>query len=291
MTVGQIHQSLSGYYDVKTQSKVYRTRARGNFRKKNQTPLVGDWVEFKVSDQTEGYILKIMKRKNRLVRPPVANVDFAIIVTAAKEPDFSTNLLDRQLVMLEKNLIRPILYFSKIDLLNSAELSKLKIIAAAYKPYYNCILSLDPKPEEFLGTVENQLGVVMGQTGAGKSTLLNRLKPGLDLKTGEISKALSRGKHTTRKTSLFSLLNNLIADTPGFSSFELADITKEKLGSFFPEFRDRSMECRFRSCLHLNEPGCAVKEAVEKSLILKSRYLNYMQFQKEISAQKPKYRK
>lgn len=291
VVAGQIRQSLSGYYDIEVDGLIYRTRARGNFRKKNQTPLVGDWVEFKADSQTEGYILKIAARKNRLVRPPVANVDFAIVVTAVKEPVLSTNLLDRQLVMLEKNKITPLLYFSKIDLLNTAEKHKLTKLIAAYAVYYKCFMSPAPAPTELFAGLAGQLGVVMGQTGAGKSTLLNDLKPELELETGVVSKALSRGKHTTRKTALFPLAGTLIADTPGFSSFDLLDVTKEQLGGFFPELRAYSATCKFRSCLHLNEPGCAVKAAVAAGEILESRYLNYVQFQKDISSQKSKYRK
>ncbi|KRN88586.1 ribosome small subunit-dependent GTPase A [Ligilactobacillus ceti] len=294
MVKGQIRQSLSGYYDIFADGKEYRTRARGNFRKKKTTPLVGDWVEFKAENQQEGYVLEVYPRKNELIRPPVANVDIGIVVTACKEPKFSTNLLDRQLIMLETNNIKPVLYFSKADLLTPEELTKLQSIVAYYSQYYPCYVPL-PENEsevlaEMLGALHQQVIVIMGQTGAGKSTFLNKVKPELNLETGEISKALSRGRHTTRKVTLLPIGDNLIADTPGFSSFEILDITKEELPLMYPDFVKVQDECKFRGCLHVKEPKCAVKNAVKSGTILDSRYENYLQFHEMIINQKPKYK-
>ena len=295
MTKGQIRQSLSGYYDIFSEGKTYRTRARGNFRKKGQTPLVGDYVEFKADNENEGYVLKILERKNQLVRPPVANVDCAIVVTACIEPDFSSNLLDRQLVMLSENEIVPILYFSKADLMDETTKERMLPVFDYYSKYYRTVVSEKNMADEelvsaLLGEAGNVL-VVMGQTGAGTSTLLNRLDPKLKLETGEISKALSRGRHTTRKVSLMDVKGHLIADTPGFSSFELREIEKERLSSLFEDFNEYSPQCRFRGCLHLNEPDCAVKAAVLEGKILESRYENYKLFQKMIQEQKPRYKR
>ena len=295
MTKGQIRQSLSGCYDIFSEGKTYRTRARGNFRKKGQTPLVGDYVEFKADNENEGYVLKILERKNQLVRPPVANVDCAIVVTACIEPDFSSNLLDRQLVMLSENEIVPILYFSKADLMDETTKERMLPVFDYYSKYYRTVVSEKNMADEelvsaLLGAAGNVL-VVMGQTGAGKSTLLNRLDPKLKLETGEISKALSRGRHTTRKVSLMDVKGHLIADTPGFSSFELREIEKESLSSLFEDFNEYSPQCRFRGCLHLNEPDCAVKAAVLEGKILESRYENYKLFQKMIQEQKPRYKR
>ena len=286
MAKGQIRQSLSGYYDIFSEGKTYRTRARGNFRKKGQTPLVGDYVEFKADNENEGYVLKILERKNQLVRPPVANVDCAIVVTACIEPDFSSNLLDRQLVMLSENEIVPILYFSKADLMDETTKERMLPVFDYYSKYYRTVVSeKNMADEELVSALLEEAGnvlVVMGQTGAGKSTLLNRLDPKLKLETGEISKALSRGRHTTRKVSLMDVKGHLIADTPGFSSFELREIEKERLSSLFEDFNEYSPQCRFRGCLHLNEPDCAVKAAVLEGKILESRYENYKLFQKMI---------
>jgi len=292
---GQIRQSLSGYYDIFSEGKTYRTRARGNFRKKGQTPLVGDYVEFKADNENEGYVLKILERKNHLVRPPVANVDCAIVVTACIEPDFSSNLLDRQLVMLSENEIVPILYFSKADLMDETTKERMLPVFDYYSKYYRTVVSeKNMADEELVSALLEEAGnvlVVMGQTGAGKSTLLNRLDPKLKLETGEISKALSRGRHTTRKVSLMDVKGHLIADTPGFSSFELREIEKERLSSLFEDFNEYSPQCRFRGCLHLNEPDCAVKAAVLEGKILESRYENYKLFQKMIQEQKPRYKR
>lgn len=295
MAKGQIRQSLSGYYDIFSEGKTYRTRARGNFRKKGQTPLVGDYVEFKADNENEGYVLKILERKNHLVRPPVANVDCAIVVTACVEPDFSSNLLDRQLVMLSENEIVPILYFSKADLMDETTKERMLPVFDYYSKYYRTVVSeKNMADEELVSALLEEAGnvlVVMGQTGAGKSTLLNRLDPKLKLETGEISKALSRGRHTTRKVSLMDVKGHLIADTPGFSSFELREIEKERLSSLFEDFNEYSPQCRFRGCLHLNEPDCAVKAAVLEGKILESRYENYKLFQKMIQEQKPRYKR
>ncbi|MGO4953716.1 ribosome small subunit-dependent GTPase A [Ligilactobacillus ruminis] len=295
MAKGQIRQSLSGYYDIFSEGKTYRTRARGNFRKKGQTPLVGDYVEFKADNENEGYVLKILERKNQLVRPPVANVDCAIVVTACIEPDFSSNLLDRQLVMLSENEIVPILYFSKANLMDETTKERMLPVFDYYSKYYRTVVSeKNMADEELVSALLEEAGnvlVVMGQTGAGKSTLLNRLDPKLKLETGEISKALSRGRHTTRKVSLMDVKGHLIADTPGFSSFELREIEKERLSSLFEDFNEYSPQCRFRGCLHLNEPDCAVKAAVLEGKILESRYENYKLFQKMIQEQKPRYKR
>ena len=287
---GQIRQSLSGYYDVAAEDgNEYRTRARGVFRKNKQSPLVGDNVEFKI-EHGDGYLLRIEPRKNQLVRPPVANIDAAIVVSACVEPDFSSNLLDRQLVMLEAKNIQPLLYFSKADLMNNAQQEQLTPIIQYYQHYYPTENNQTANAaEKLLTNQDGALLVVMGQTGAGKSTLLNSLSPELNLETGEISRALSRGKHTTRKVTLIPIGNNLIADTPGFSSFDLLDITKEELPNYFPDFVEYRDQCKYRGCLHVNAPHCAVKEAVAERKILQSRYDNYLQFHQMILQQKPKY--
>ncbi|MCI1975335.1 MAG: ribosome small subunit-dependent GTPase A [Limosilactobacillus sp.] len=291
MKQGIIQQSLSGFYDILSDGEIYRTRARGNFRAKRIKPIVGDRVEF-----ADGYLLRVLPRKNELVRPPVANVDTAVVVTAVKEPVFSANLLDRQLIALEAQRITPIIYFSKTDLLTNDEYLELKEVADNYREIgYQVFFSQKAFADEQLthlkSLLQGQIVTMMGQTGAGKSTLLNHLAPELDLATGEISTALKRGRHTTRKVSLLNVAGAWIADTPGFSSYETFEMTVEELPNFFPEMKKISGECKFRGCLHLKEPKCAVKDAVKNGIIMKSRYDNYVQFHNLIADQKPDYSK
>ena len=289
MQEGIIQQSLSGFYDIISDGQLYRTRGRGNFRKKGIKPLVGDHVEFE-----DGYLLAIEPRKNQLVRPLVANVDDAVVVTAATQPTFSSNLLDRQLIALELQKVEPILFFSKVDLLNEDEFKHLKSVADGYRKigysvYFNAQPFNKTDLQNLLDQLKGKVVTMMGQTGAGKSTLLNHLSPELDLPTGAISQALKRGRHTTRKVTLLNVDDALIADTPGFSSYEDFTMTKEQLPQLFPEMRAIAPECKFRGCLHLKEPGCAVKTAVEHGKIMQTRYDNYVQFQELIKSQKPKY--
>ncbi|GEL14331.1 ribosome small subunit-dependent GTPase A [Pediococcus cellicola] len=294
MQRGQIIQSLSGFYDVNSEGKTYRTRARGNFRKQKISPLVGDWVEFERQETGEGYILKIASRKNQLVRPPLANIDQAVVVTACVQPDFSTNLLDRQLVTLEEKHIRPIIYFTKGDLTPVTKRAALTQVAEDYRKigyevYLDWQAFLPSSIAALKADFSEQLTIFMGQTGAGKSTLLNQIDSNLKLQTGDVSQALNRGKHTTRKVTLFSIGNGLVADTPGFSSYTVFEMQLKELKNLFPEIEKTGINCRFRECLHINEPNCAVKAAVEAGHIRQSRYDNYVQFFNLIKAQKPDY--
>lgn len=294
---GQIHQLLAGFYDVQTaDGQLYRTRARGNFRKRKVSPMVGDFVEFSAEASSDGYILSIDDRRNALVRPPVSNIDQAVVVTAATEPTFSSNLLDRQLVALESQHIHSIIYFTKTDLLTADQREHFAPLIAGYKAIgYDVFFSQQAFSDTDLNRLrdcfKDRLTVFMGQTGAGKSTLLNHLSPDLDLATGEISQVLNRGKHTTRKVGLLSVGGGLVADTPGFSSYEDFKMDVRELGQYFPELQALSPSCRFRGCQHINEPGCAVKAAVDAGEVMKSRYENYLQFHQLIADQKPRYDK
>lgn len=294
---GRISQSLSGYYDiVALDGKTYRTRARGNLRHTKQKPVVGDKVAFTVGDDADhlGYLLRILPRQNVLQRPPVANVDLAVVVTAVKEPDLQLNLLDRQLLSLAQQDIQPIIYLAKTDLLTGDEWAALQPIIAGYEAIgYPVIAPEQPFAPTALAALQghfaDKLVVVTGQTGAGKSTLLNHLAPTLALATNAISSALNRGKHTTRRVNLYPLAGGLVADTPGFSAVDLDTIDKYQLPQLFPEFAALADQCRFRGCLHLQEPGCAVKAAVAAGTIMVSRYADYEQFQAEAAARKPRY--
>ncbi|API89264.1 ribosome small subunit-dependent GTPase A [Marinilactibacillus sp. 15R] len=300
MQKGQITKALSGFYYVTDDSNmIYQTRARGVFRKQKITPLVGDYVEFESGSKEEGVIQNLLERKNELVRPQVANVDIGIIIMSAADPKFSNQLLDRFLVMLESKHIKPVIFITKMDLLSTDESMEIKKYQKDYNAIgYQMILieKTDKDKKEQLETLfseqfKNNLIVFMGQSGAGKSTLLNVLNPELELKTGETSQSLGRGKHTTRHVELVPLLDSLIADTPGFSLLAFDEIEQESLSEYFPEMWSLRSDCRFSGCLHLNEPGCAVKKAVLEGEIPEYRYNNYQLFLEEIKKRKPRYRK
>lgn len=283
---GRIIKSLAGFYYVEADGQVYQTRARGNFRKKGQTPYVGDFVDFSAEDNSEGYILNIHERKNSLVRPPIVNIDQAVVIMSAREPDFNANLLDRFLVLLEQKTIEPIIYISKLDLVDDlAQLDRFKAI------YENIGYAFLYRLEELLPYLENKVTVFMGQTGVGKSTLLNKIAPDLALETGNISDSLGRGRHTTRAVSFYNVNGGKIADTPGFSSLDYEVKEAELLNDCFPELADVSQGCKFRTCTHTHEPNCAVKLALETGLVSQIRYDNYLQFLSEIEQTREVYKK
>lgn len=283
---GRIIKALAGFYYVESDGQVYQTRARGNFRKKGQTPYVGDWVEFTAEENSEGYILSIAPRKNSLVRPPIVNIDQAVVIMSAKEPDFNSNLLDRFLVLLEYKKIHPIIYISKTDLLENGD------EPADFQQVYRAIgYDFVTSKEELLPLLTGKVTVFMGQTGVGKSTLLNKIAPDLQLETGEISDSLGRGRHTTRAVSFYNLNGGKIADTPGFSSLDYEVSTAEELNQAFPEIDEVSKDCKFRTCTHTHEPACAVKPAVEAGEIATFRFENYLQFLSEIENRRETYKK
>ncbi|MBA2796359.1 ribosome small subunit-dependent GTPase A [Streptococcus porcinus] len=283
---GRIIKSLAGFYYVESEGRVYQTRARGNFRKKGQVPYVGDFVDFTAENNSEGYILAIHERKNELVRPPIVNIDQAVVIMSAKEPDFNSNLLDRFLVLLENKSIRPIVYISKLDLLQ--DLTAIEDARRHYEQVgYNFAMSLD----QLLPHLREKVTVFMGQTGVGKSTLLNKISPELGLETAAISGSLGRGRHTTRAVSFYNVNGGKIADTPGFSNLDYAIDNGEDLSEAFPEIRHFSHNCKFRSCSHRHEPQCAVIAAVKAGRIWQRRYDNYLQFLSEIENRRETFKK
>ncbi|WP_017471841.1 ribosome small subunit-dependent GTPase A [Amphibacillus jilinensis] len=293
MPEGQIIKALSGFYYVSSQGTTYQCRARGLFRKQKQTPLVGDFVVFEAENLTDGYVTALLPRKNQLIRPPVANVDQALITVSAKEPEFSTVLLDRFLVLVEFNQIEPIILITKIDLLTKEEASYLNMFVENYRRlgYQVKLLSDEPDQnfQEMQTTLSNRTSVIAGQSGVGKSSLLNRLNSDLSIKTAEISTSLGRGKHTTRHVELVEVNNGLVADTPGFSSLDFEQLSREDLPLCFPEFDHYRSQCKFRGCMHIEEPKCAVKTALEQGEIAEYRYQHYLQFEQEIQSRKPRY--
>lgn len=294
MPNGQIRKALSGYYYVYDEGKLLQCRGRGVFRKRGEQPLVGDFVEYeKVEEGSDGVIKKIFPRKNELIRPPIANVDQSLLVFSVKEPDFNTILLDRFLVILESHQVIPIICLTKMDLLTEKEKDEINSYIKIYKDIGYEVVDTYKNDPTLLDRLEpilkGKTTVLAGQSGVGKSTLLNTLIPNLNLKTGEISQSLGRGKHTTRHVELIEVADGLVADTPGFSSFEFDHLEKEDLTTCFPEFERKKDECKFRGCLHLKEPKCAIKAGVETGDILEFRYEHYLQFLQEIIDRKPRY--
>lgn len=294
MTKGRIVKALSGFYYVRTaDGELYACKGRGLFRNQQISPLVGDFVTFDKTNNEEGYIKKISERTNELVRPPIVNVNKALIVSSITEPKFSPQLLDRFLVVVESKRIKPMIALTKKDLATEKELNKI----AEYKEQYENIgysvvyfsLADEQVDDELYQFLQEDVTVIMGQTGVGKSTILNKIDPDFQIKTGSISKSLGRGKHTTRHVELHEVNGGLVADTPGFSSIDFDHIEADELGSYFIDIKERAAYCKFRSCQHLNEPRCAVKQAVENNEMLKERYEHYLLFLQEILSRKPRY--
>lgn len=269
---GRIIKNISNDYTVDADGKLYICKPRGKFRINNNIPLVGDIVTF---DEINNYILDIKPRKNELIRPTIANIDMAIIVTSVKNPNFDTTLLDKNLTIISYNNITPIIYLTKLDLLNEKELNEIN----KYINYYQkigYIVSTDIV--DLLKIIKNKTVVLTGQSGAGKSTLLNKINPELALNTDEISLALGRGKHTTRHTELFDINGTYIADTPGFSKIDFIGMKPIEIRDNMKEMFDNLENCKYQDCMHINEDGCKVIELVNKKEILETRYKNYRSF-------------
>lgn len=271
---GIIIKNISNDYTVHTDSKDYVCKPRGKFRNLKITPLVGDEVVF---DEKNNYLLDINPRKNELVRPPVANIDQAVIVMSITKPDFSDNLLDKLLCIIEFNSIKPIICFTKLDLLKEEEKEK----ALNFMEYYKKIgydVYKNTELNKIKTIFKNKVTVFTGQSGAGKSTLLNKLDPSLNIKTDEISKALGRGKHTTRHVELINLFGGLVADTPGFSSLSFIGMTNDDIKDNFIEFNTYRDKCAYKDCRHNLEDDCEIKRQLKGKNILNSRYENYIKF-------------
>ncbi|HEY0221791.1 ribosome small subunit-dependent GTPase A [Lactovum miscens] len=275
MQTGRIIRLLGGFYTVNSEGKIFETRARGNFRKKNVKPLVGDFVDFE-----NDYILAVHDRRNFLVRPAIANIDQVVVVMSSVEPKFNRNLMDRFLVLLEHRHIHGMIYLTKTDL------SKLDL-----SDYESIGYEVFERPADLLYELKDKVTVFMGQTGVGKSTLLNKIAPELKLATGEISIALGRGKHTTRHVELYEVASGRIADTPGFSSLDYEVDNIPELNRCFIDIYEISAACKFRECTHTHEPSCAVKLAVGNGEIIKSRFESFLQLSSEINKTREVYQK
>lgn len=306
MPSGLIVKALSGYYYVLPDDSVngdyVQCRARGIFKKRGITPLVGDRAMYVLTENGEGTVNEILPRSSELIRPPVANVDLAVLVFSIDEPALNLPLLDKFLVHTESAGLDTLICLTKHDLLSTGRImpeegvpeSGLDSVIRLYESIGYPVTVTSAKEGIGIEAVKDRLvgriGVFAGQSGVGKSSLLNAMVPGLSLETNQISMKLGRGKHTTRHVELIRLPNGgLVADTPGFSQLDFLQVDAEGLGSCFREFAPFAEQCRFRGCSHLHEPDCKVQAAKEEGAIAASRYEHYVQFLEEIREKKRRY--
>lgn len=283
----QIIKIVSKEYTLYTEEKeIVKAVLTGKIRKQ-VTPVVGDYVQAeKLHEQWT--VQKILERSSYMQRPAIANVNQALIIMSCKDPDFSSALVDRISILVKKAGITPILVVTKCDM------GMEGYIQESVEEYQNgpmrvILTGKDRNCKELAEVLKGKVSVLTGQSGAGKSSLLNRLDPTFQLATQEISKALGRGKHTTRHTELHFVCDGLVADTPGFSSLDFSNISKQKLGQCMVDFEPYIGQCRFNDCIHQNEPGCAIKQAVEEKKIPLRRYRNYLDVLEIIQQRKEKY--
>ncbi len=288
---GKIIKGIAGFYYIHTpQNEVYECKAKGIFRKEKLKPLVGDNVEIKILDKEKkiGTIEAVLERKNQLVRPAVSNVDQALVIFAAAKPEPNLNLLDRFLITMEKQKIETIVCFNKMDEASEEVKNKLEEIyrGCGYHVLFASVL-LNKGVGEIRNLLMDKTTVLAGPSGVGKSSLINLLQPEANMETGCISEKIQRGKHTTRHSELFCINGtSYIMDTPGFSSLYIDNMEKEELKEYFSEFHDYEDQCRFTGCVHINEPDCGVKKALEEKKISTVRYDNYVLMYEELKDKK-----
>lgn len=284
---GKIIKGIAGFYYIYAEDgNVYECKAKGIFRKDNFKPLVGDNVEITVlnEEEKEGSVTSILPRRNSLIRPAVANVDQAFLIFAMENPKPNFLLLDRFLIMMKQQEIPAVICFNKKDVGEKEEMEKL------YEIYTGCgyrvVLSSTYEGEgmdEIHEILKGKTTVVAGPSGVGKSSITNCMQGEVQMETGEISKKLKRGKHTTRHSQVIPVeKNTFLVDTPGFSSLYLTDMKEEELRDYFPEFIMYEPQCRFQGCMHIHEPGCAVKKALSEGKISQQRYDNYLALYEEL---------
>lgn len=285
MKKGTIIKGISSFYYVAVGENVYECKARGRFKNAKHTPLVGDVVHIEVQDaiKFKGSIEQIEDRQVELIRPAIANVDQAVIVFAGAHPDPHPSLIDKLTVLCEYSDLEIVICLNKSDLPHSETVSRFSETyrAAGYHFVETSIVSNEGL-ETLRFLLKGKVNVFAGPSGVGKSSLLNAIQEGLALKTGDVSEKIKRGRHTTRHTELIALNEGgFVADTPGFTSLEIDFIDKDELSGLFPDFLIAE-NCKFKNCLHINEPGCGIKEAVASGKIAKTRYQSYVQFMKDI---------
>ncbi|EOS74751.1 MAG: ribosome small subunit-dependent GTPase A [Lachnospiraceae bacterium] len=287
---GKIIKGIAGFYYVHTIKGLVECKAKGIFRKDKIKPLVGDNVEIEFVDEEQllGNIIKIFPRSNALVRPASANIDQALVIFAIVKPDPNYNLLDRFLIRMEQQGLPVVICFNKKDIASDMELQEL---SSGYDRCGYQVLFVSGEKKQGIDQLEKHLRgkttVVAGPSGVGKSTIINALYPEANMETGEISRKIERGRHTTRHAQLFALSEDtFIMDTPGFTSLSLNDMEKEELRECYPEFTEFEENCRFGGCAHISEPVCGVKDALAAGKISKVRYENYVALYEELKNKK-----
>ena len=283
-TIGRIVRSLSGFYDVQTEKGVITCRGRGSLRKNNDTPLTGDMVEITV-EGGKGMVERILPRKNRFIRPAVANMDALVVFAANVNPVTEPYLIDRVAAIAGDQEVQVIICINKCDMDPAVDLRK--IYQNAGFPVISASAETGEGVEQLRALLMGKFTAFTGNTGVGKSSMLNRLCPELNLPTGEVSQKLGRGRHTTRHVELFAIApDTYVADTPGFASFDTEQmdvILKDNLQYAFGDFAPYIGDCQFHDCTHRAEPGCAVRQAVETGKLEKTRYDSYLRLYEKSS--------
>ncbi|AGR41523.1 ribosome small subunit-dependent GTPase A [Spiroplasma taiwanense] len=289
LKTGIILKIISEYAYVLFEKQVYECKSKGKLRHNNQKPTTGDFVTFEILDTNDfkGIIFEILKRKNELYRPRISNIDQVVIITSVKEPILNTYTLNKYLCFVESLELKPVLAFTKVDLvdINDEYLNLArKYEDIGYEIYLiNNMIETDLEWKKFILSLEKKVSVFTGQTGTGKSTTLNHIIPNIFEKTQEISKSLNRGKHTTTKNELFIYKDGLIGDTPGFSSFEFKEMTPAMLATSLTYFKKILNKCKFNNCIHVNNtPGCQLIEDVKNNKFPKFIYEDYIKIQLEL---------
>ena len=279
---GRIIKGIGGFYDVLLEnSDTIRCKARGRFRNEGLTPMVGDLVEISIPETGFAAMDDILPRTNALLRPPVSNIDLLVIVLSASVPKPDFLLADKLLIQAHTLKIEPLLVLNKLD---SAKPEIKEEFLGDYSAFR--ILLVSSQTGENIDTLKraltNRVSCFAGQSAVGKSSLLNALFPQLSLETGELAKRTDRGKHTTRQAELWPFLGGAVLDTPGFSLFEMSELSQDELNTCYPEFDGVYTDCRFSGCRHNAEPDCAVKALLETGILSRGRYTRYLEIQKEI---------
>lgn len=292
MMQGTIIKGIAGFYYVRVEKEIFECKARGKFRKEGLVPLIGDEVCIEVDEDNQdnhyaykqGQIVDILPRQNKLIRPPVANVDQGLIVFAVTYPEIHLDLLDRFLIMVELEGIKPYIILNKID---GTKPETYEWIVEGYKKSGYDVLCVSAKQniglDEIRQVLKDKISFFAGPSGVGKSTLLNAIEPHLKLQTGDVSEKIKRGKHTTRHVELLPFSEGgYVLDTPGFTSLQFEEIPENDLKFYFPEFKRYEGQCKFSGCSHIHEPKCAVKEALERDELFKPRYDNYVTYYNQL---------